>query len=218
MSTDRLFPIMAQDRKAATPAPSSVPWEIAERAYSVYSARYGTSQSLKRLAERGGFHPGEMDDLLPGWRDEVNVFAQLRAELKAALRDAESWRTEAERTERKRLAAQVVTDAARDVLAERQRQVEKEGHSHARDDAYTKEGPHRQTPLAQAAAMYLTSFAIDAWSGQKDVWHITGCPEGWDYAKCKPGLDRRRNLVKAAALILAEIERLDRAALGQVKP
>lgn len=33
----------------------SVPWEAAEKAYTAYAARYGTGQSLERLAERGGF-------------------------------------------------------------------------------------------------------------------------------------------------------------------
>lgn len=33
----------------------SVPWAAAEQAYRAYSARYGTEQSLERLAERGGF-------------------------------------------------------------------------------------------------------------------------------------------------------------------
>lgn len=32
-----------------------VPWEVADIAYKSYSARYGTSQSLERLAERAGF-------------------------------------------------------------------------------------------------------------------------------------------------------------------
>lgn len=32
-----------------------VTWEVAEVAYRTYSRRYGTRQSLERLAERGGF-------------------------------------------------------------------------------------------------------------------------------------------------------------------
>ena len=33
----------------------SIPWSLAERIYSVYSDLFGTRQSLRRLAERGGF-------------------------------------------------------------------------------------------------------------------------------------------------------------------
>lgn len=56
-------------RMAYFPA-GSVPWEVAEKAYAKYSALYGTSQSLERLAERAGFGHWEMDDLHgPGWRE-----------------------------------------------------------------------------------------------------------------------------------------------------
>lgn len=45
-----------------------VPWWIAEKAYAVYSARYGTSQSLETLTARGGFGLGELIFLLGGKR------------------------------------------------------------------------------------------------------------------------------------------------------
>lgn len=32
-----------------------IPWALAEVLYAGYSARYGTGQSLERIAERGGF-------------------------------------------------------------------------------------------------------------------------------------------------------------------
>jgi len=50
-----------------------IPWPVAELAYDVYSSRFGTSQTLERLAERGGFGACEMDALLPGWRDMPGV-------------------------------------------------------------------------------------------------------------------------------------------------
>ncbi len=40
--------------------PENLPWTIAEEAYKEYAKRYGTQQSLKRLAERGGFGCGEI--------------------------------------------------------------------------------------------------------------------------------------------------------------
>ncbi len=48
-----------------------IPRAVAEKAYAEYSKRYGKNQSLDALATRGGFSVLEMDDLYPGWRDEV---------------------------------------------------------------------------------------------------------------------------------------------------
>jgi hypothetical protein len=90
------------------------------------------------------------------------------------------------------------SDAAWDVFAERQRQVEMEGCTPAKDDTY------RQYELGNAAAAYI----LDACE-----WGAFTC-EGiwpWDKSWFKTG-EPRKNLVKAGALVLAEIERLDRAA------
>ena len=89
-----------------------------------------------------------------------------------------------------------VTNAARDVLAERHRQVTAEGWTPERDDKYTKR------ELAYAASNYAVS---ELKHGDPPItWP-------WDKRWWKPTTPRR-NLVKAGALILAEIERLDRAA------
>ena len=58
----RRFPLL--DAKA-------IPWRVAEDAYREYRKRYGSQQSMERLAERGGFSTGEMDMLYPQWRDAV---------------------------------------------------------------------------------------------------------------------------------------------------
>lgn len=89
----------------------------------------------------------------------------------------------------------VLTAAARDVLAERARQVSVEGWTPEHDDQYTK------GELAQAASLYAVS---DLKRGDPPLmwpWHANW----W-----KPSTPRR-NRVKATALMLAEIERLDRA-------
>jgi len=68
------FPIMASYAKGVTADPPLwIPWPMAELAYDVYSSRFGTSQTLERLAERGGFGAGEMDALLPGWLGMAGV-------------------------------------------------------------------------------------------------------------------------------------------------
>ena len=99
-----------------------------------------------------------------------------------------------------------LSSAAVDVLAERHRQISAEGWTPEHDDE------HRDGSIAMAAACYAarsgtalntieysaaTSFTQKCWPWGDSAW--------------KPSA-RRRNLVKAGALILAEIERLDRAA------
>jgi len=43
---------------------STIPWWLAQEAYGYYSNRYGKSQTLERLAERGGFGRQELLGLL----------------------------------------------------------------------------------------------------------------------------------------------------------
>jgi hypothetical protein len=110
-------------------------------------------------------------------------------------------------------ASPVQTAAARDVLAERERQKTVEGWTPEHDDE------HDEGQLSMAACGY-ASRASDA---AQDIRHgLTGgltyddvytgapgpefWPHGWEFKAATP----RRMLVKAGALILAEIERLDR--------
>ena len=104
-----------------------------------------------------------------------------------------------------------LTDAARDVMAERQRQVSVEGWTPEHDDA------HRHGTLARAAACYAAHAAAGAALNDQGSaayrnikGHYVSVPWPWDGKWWKPTAPRR-DLVKAAALILAEIERLDRA-------
>lgn len=78
----RRFPI--QRERGAKPHLLRIPWSVAEKAYAVYAANYGTSQSLERLAERGGFAPSEMDAFHPSWREETDEIAALRARAEQA--------------------------------------------------------------------------------------------------------------------------------------
>jgi hypothetical protein len=95
---------------------------------------------------------------------------------------------------------------------ERSRQIHKEGWTAAHDDAHT------DSELVRAAACYALPFPyrrMAAWfpEGSSIGSYI---PEQWpwdvDWWKSIDGyVGRRRDLIKAAALIVAEIERLDRA-------
>jgi hypothetical protein len=110
------------------------------------------------------------------------------------------------------------TRAARDVIAERLRQISEEGFTPEYDDLY------KNGSLALAAACYAIASDCDDkerksldpscvfWSTTDAafVWQkMWPFPIGWWKPK-----DRRRDLVRAGALILAEIERLDRASAG----
>jgi hypothetical protein len=94
------------------------------------------------------------------------------------------------------------TNAARDVLAERKRQIEKEGYDAAHDDE------HAPQELADAAACYAIKTGSREW-GLKGSQPPPYWP--WEREAWNPK-DQRRNLVRAGALILAAIEHIDRAA------
>lgn len=51
----------------------TIPWRVHGLAWEAYAKKYGRAQSAERLAERGGFGIGEMDEHLPGWRDMVDA-------------------------------------------------------------------------------------------------------------------------------------------------
>lgn len=80
--SEKLFPVMPSKKHTAHPL--RIPWSVAEKAYSTYSKQYGNGQSLERLAERGGFSEGEMDEFHPQWRAEVSELEQLKLKLALA--------------------------------------------------------------------------------------------------------------------------------------
>ena len=85
-----------------------------------------------------------------------------------------------------------------EIRDERYRQISEEGWSPAHDDE------HNCNELADAAACYAlgqpSQIIEQLWPWAQEWWKPT---------------DKRRNLVKAGALIVAEIERLDRVEKGQ---
>lgn len=120
-----------------------------------------------------------------------------------------------------------MSKASDDVLAERHRQVSVEGWSAEHDDDYDGGS------LAEAAVCYAShaaarGFIFHRWPdeyradrpfpedrtvfGHGDVtW-----PKGWSWSWWKPK-NPRRDLVRAAALLIAEIERMDRATQSDAK-
>lgn len=99
-------------------------------------------------------------------------------------------------------------DVIAEIAAERQRQVEDEGWTPEHDDQ------HDNNQLALAAACYAIG-ATGISRGISDLEHgveatLSARLWPWSMDWWKPK-DRRRDLIRAAALIVAEIERLDRA-------
>jgi hypothetical protein len=105
-----------------------------------------------------------------------------------------------------------VSTAMNDIWRERVRQIEAEGWSPVHDDRHT------DGSMAIAAAVYALGAAVDDperlvmdqfGSGGTPFRIHSLWPWGRQWHKPK---NRRRDLVRAAALIVAEIERMDRAA------
>ncbi len=139
---------------------------------------------------------------------EMLVVSDLRK-----IRYAGAWRREAHNRASSILAllaaapGKDVPQAWLDVQAERRRQVEVEGYHGFRDSHYTN------YELSKAARAYI-----------EVSWHALSrglpCkqPESWPWRDGFKWSDGRTMLVKACALGLAEIERLDRAAATQGGP
>jgi hypothetical protein len=97
------------------------------------------------------------------------------------------------------------------IAAERQRQITKERWTPEHDDA------HSGHELARAAAFYVKHYVSRAWIFENDGPELYPDHEApkdeWPWARkwWKPS-DPMRDLVKAGALIAAEIDRLQRKA------
>lgn len=101
-----------------------------------------------------------------------------------------------------------LTEAVQDVLAERRAQVQSKGYDASHDDE------HVNDEIAAYAALYAMPEGARDWDasmqGYAETLGEALLPNDWTMPDF--GDDRRVQLVKAGALILAEIERLDRAA------
>lgn len=205
--------------------------DITELAQSLKAAANTTADAIDRLKAFPGDelidlsqHEGEQVDIdittLNEWYElssPANILALVEA-LEKAQAQSSKWleayhkavsigaRYEERIAE---LESRTVTAAAADVLAERQRQVTAEGWSPKHDDQY------KNTELAFAASCYAFHSAAASWDLEDDGIPYDSHPIPkqwpWDPSWWRP-TDARRDLVKAGALILAEIERLDRAA------
>ena len=122
-------------------------------------------------------------------------------------------------------ADETIPAAWADVLAERRRQIEAEGWAPEHDDKHTRgDLTAAAANYAAMACLALNASCLTVCPDERPPLTGLGYSAGWPYGRqyalnwpwkrswWKPG-GVRRMLVKAGALILAEIERLDRAAL-----
>ncbi|WP_019106216.1 hypothetical protein [Pantoea ananatis] len=113
----------------------------------------------------------------------------------------EGWNACIAEVQRLNATAQPVSDAGNDVLAERHRQQTVEGWKTKHDDQY------QFNELAIAGALY----ALNAHDSSPA--HFKSPPSHWPWnAEWWKPKSPRKDLVRAAALIIAEIERIDRLA------
>lgn len=100
-----------------------------------------------------------------------------------------------------------ISEICEELVSERVRQIAGEGYTNDHDDE------HACDEIAGLACYYVMPPAAREWdassTGYGETLGAAMLPEGW---QAKEG-DRRRELVKAGALILAEIERLDRLSM-----
>lgn len=92
-----------------------------------------------------------------------------------------------------------MTTAIELIATERARQIEQEGWT-AEHDA-----KHQPAELAQAGISYAAQAATQMKLNTHETCDTMNWP--WEYSWWKPSRDPVRNLVKAAALIAAEIDR-----------
>lgn len=148
--------------------------------------------------------PGHLPNL-----DEARALGGAQAMFDAELREHEEFRAANPVPE----PAIPYSKAAVDVLAERRRQIEVEGWTPEHDDA------HKEGSLGRAGGFYALNAGAAMWYGTHDTSICDTAPDGWPWAPewWKPA-NARRDLVKAGALILAEIERIDRAEAAKTHP
>ena len=92
-----------------------------------------------------------------------------------------------------------------EIAAERRRQIEKEGWTVEHDNE------HGNGELARAAAAYADHASRFQYAASVGMTYATRAPNPlWPWSGWWNPKDPRRDLIRAGALIVAEIERLDR--------
>lgn len=172
-------------------------------------------ETLARVCRGVGSH--QEGDAVLNW--VTNLQRQLKVALTglAAVHEAERRREAiASESAEFHLLIDLLTPAERDTLIERRRQINIKGHSPADDDKLVAR------ELARAGSAYLTHYysrqwLIDSYADGLERYQEEEAPDEWpweDLSSWKPK-NRRQDLIRVGALVLAEIDRLDRCVRPQ---
>ena len=152
----------------------------------------GLDAAEKLATQQGNIAAALLDEVTTLRRNADDKAPELRTQLIEADNELEALRQRIAELE-----ARAFNLAILDVIAERQRQQSVEGWTPEHDDQYG------ESQLLWASSCYVLN-TIKPFNRMPMDWP-------WDSSWWKP-TNPRRDLVKAGALILAEIERIDRAA------
>ncbi|HGW3098907.1 TPA: ead/Ea22-like family protein [Citrobacter freundii] len=155
----------------------------------------GLDAAEKLATQQGNIAAALLDEVTTLRRNADDKAPELRTQLIEADNELEALRQRIAELE-----ARAFNLAILDVIAERQRQQSVEGWTPEHDDQYG------ESQLLWASSCYVLN-TIKPFNRMPMDW--PWAPEWW-----KP-TNPRRNLVKAGALILAEIERIDRQESAQ---
>ena len=95
---------------------------IAEKVYNNYIKENGSSQSLEKISQRGGFFVEELDKYYPNWRNELNNQENTRnvqenfvslSEIKGTVENTQLKETQAEVFNENKTPSERLKDAAR---------------------------------------------------------------------------------------------------------
>lgn len=197
-------PAMEDDR--------SFVYEMTQHMFEAYQAGVaeGEARCAALAAENAGLKKFCKDAAFDA--DYETELGMERGGFTDALNDIKTPATDAFLAEVRAHGVKSLSNAVQSVISERQRQQSVEGWTPKHDDK------HDNNELAFAASCYAFHSAAASWDFEDDgtPYDIHPAPKNWPWSPewWKPK-NPRRDLVKAGALILAEIERLDRAAAGK---
>lgn len=204
-------------------AQHSMPGEFIGRLSKFLAQRGATGKALLRELRDMLAAPAQAQHSVPGIAESVSecmalaqtVFARMEGLMPRGKKLPEKHvarRLLAELETLAKLAAapgNSVPQAWLDVQAERRRQITAEGWTPEHDDE------HSHGQMARASACYALAGSSAPNDGTAALLVSLAWP--WDQQWWKPST-ARRDLIKAGALILAEIERIDRVAASQGGP
>lgn len=108
--------LVVRDKMAPVQGYSAgIPWAMHLRAYDAYCKMYGEQPALIEGGCRGGFHDRELDDFIPGWREELLEINQLKTQLAAMTAERDYYRKRAfsvDGLERRLTAAEAALEKA----------------------------------------------------------------------------------------------------------